>query len=91
MVPHRPKLRAHIRRSLHHDAFQKRSQLLELAVERVVVPSANVDAVLGLEHEVLLDVIYDYRLLEVSAQLREVLHIDAGAETGVVAVQAVTN
>jgi hypothetical protein len=53
-----------------------------------MVPAPDMDPIVGLGHEVFLDVINDNGFGKIATQLREVLHVNAIPEFSVVPVQS---
>jgi len=81
----------HIRHLSLHDLAQQRSDLVQEAVSHVVVPGGNENTVIGLEDEVVRDVVDDDRLVDVTAQQRQVLHQERPVLTRVLPVESVFN
>ena len=88
MHPLIPKLGSDIRDIAGNYTLQEGQELIKLLVAKILVPSTNMDAIIWLCHEVLLDIIDDNCLLQLSSQLRQVFHVDSMAEFGVVPVKS---
>ena len=79
----------HIRNLLLNYLAEQRSDLIEEAIAHVIIPSRNEDAIIWLQDEIVWNVVDNDRLVDVTAQQRQVLDEEWAVLTRVLTVEAV--